>query len=544
LGVSTSFVQLLRDHRDHIVSTFVEEVVKRGLAPDRTARVLLVDRIPEFLDDLANELGKPHADANVSVATDTSETARHHGEQRWAIGYDFNALIREYGVLRECIVRVAHESQVPVSMSDVEVLAKCINIGIAEAATEYIKFRDEEVNEHRARVDAAARAKDELVAVVSHELRTPLNSILGWLRLMRSHVLDEAKFQRALDIVERNAEAQNRLVDDLLDISRVVMGKLRLNLSEFDFGTVVELAVEGIRPAAEAKRISIETTIADDDSFHLRGDQDRLQQVTWNLLVNGIKFTPKNGSVRVSLQRIKSEIELVVSDTGEGIDAAFLPYIFESFRQSDSSFSRPHGGLGIGLSIAKHIVDLHGGRLEITSAGKGKGTTARLRLPISPLVTSLTGVPPGGVIGAAGRRIPPGKPLPLAPSGIRALVVDDEADARELVACALEMSGIEVRSASNVPDALNELATFTPSVIISDLGLPDAEDGHLFVRSVRAHADEEKRKVPIIALTGLTRPQDKVRAINEGFNLYITKPVEPFALVQAVLDLVGVVAAN
>jgi signal transduction histidine kinase/CheY-like chemotaxis protein len=543
LVVQRTFVQLLRDRRDHIVSTFVDEVVRRGLAPDRTARVLLVDRIPEFLDNLATELAKPRPDANqpLSVEDDTSETARHHGEQRWSIGYDFDALIREYGVLRECIIRVASEAGVPLTVDDVEVLARCINSGIAEAATEYIKFRDAEVNEHRARVDAASRAKDELVAVVSHELRTPLNSILGWLRLIRSHGLDAAKFQRAIDIIERNAEAQNRLVDDLLDISRVVTGKLRLNLAELDFGTVVELAVEGIRPAAEAKRITIETTIADDEDFHLRGDEDRLQQVVWSLLVNGVKFTPKNGALRVSLRRMKSDIELVISDTGEGIEPTFLPFIFESFRQSDSSFSRPHGGLGVGLSITKHIVDLHGGTIEIMSAGKGQGATAKLRLPISPLVTSLRSLSRRGEVGAA-RKIPPGTTLPLAPPGILVLVVDDEADARELVACALEMSGMEVRSASSVPEALKELATSTPAAIVSDLGMPDEEDGHLLVRSVRSHADEAKRRIPMIALTAQVRPEDRTRALTEGFNLYMAKPVEPFALVQSVLDLVRAAA--
>ena len=277
--------------------------------------------------------------------------------------------------------------------------------------------------QERSKVEAATRAKDEFVAMVSHELRTPLNAILGWIRLIRGGALAASRVEHAFEVIERNADAQNQLVGDLLDISRVITGKLRINPAQVDVANMVEMAVESVRPAAEAKGIALDVQAA--PGALLRGDGDRLQQVVWNLLANAVKFTPKKGTVRVQLRKVESDIEITVEDTGQGIAADFLPHVFDSFKQFDSSASRPFGGLGIGLSISKHLVELHGGSIEARSRGVGQGATFVVRLPVSPVVSSTVGVskPATRALGQA--------PLPTTLTLLSVLVVDDEPDAKE-----------------------------------------------------------------------------------------------------------------
>jgi signal transduction histidine kinase/CheY-like chemotaxis protein len=385
----------------------------------------------------------------------------------------------------------------------------------------------------RSRVEAATRVKDEFVAMVSHELRTPLHAILGWLRLMRGGVLPETKREHALDVIERNAKAQSQLVDDLLDISRFVTGKIRIDPSQLDLSNVVDMAIEGVRPAADAKRIQIDVDLDRGDGV-MRGDGDRLQQVMWNLLANATKFTPKNGVVSVRLRRIESDLEVTVADNGKGIEASFLPHVFESFRQSDTSLSRSHGGFGIGLSIAKHIVELHGGSIEARSPGLGQGSTFIVRLPVSPLLSTTLGISRGPATKPESASVS----LPVGLEGIRVLVVDDEPDARELVAYVLETCGVEVRVAASAAAALTELQSYRPHVVISDIGMPN-EDGYALIRSIRTLVSEETKNIPAIALTAFARNEDRTRALVEGFNLHLVKPVEPAALVKAVIDLAG-----
>ncbi len=545
--------QLLRDQRDQIVSRFVAEVQRKDLSPRRISRAMLTDHIPRFLDEIVAEVTRMKAVRTSQDVSDTSETARRHGKQRWGLGYDLDALIREYGILRHCIVQTAKQVGTPLTIDEFDVLSKCLSVGVAQAATAYIEYRDGELNaqkaraaavaidnarlyelsqKERSRVEAATRAKDEFVAMVAHELRTPLHAILGWLRLMRGGVLPETKREHALDVIERNAQAQSQLVDDLLDISRFVTGKIRINPAQLDLSNVVDMAIEGVRPAADAKRIQIDVDLDRGDGV-MRGDGDRLQQVMWNLLANATKFTPKNGSVSVRLRRVESELEVTVADNGKGIEATFLPHVFESFRQSDTSLSRSHGGFGIGLSIAKHIVELHGGSIEARSPGLGRGSTFIVHLPVSPLLSTTLGISRG----------PATKPesaiaLPMGLEGIRVLVVDDEPDARELVSYVLEACGVEVRSAASAAAALNELGSYRPHVVISDIGMPN-EDGYSLIRSIRTLASEETKNVPAIALTAFARNEDRTRALVEGFNLHMVKPVEPSALVKAVNDLAG-----
>ncbi len=711
-----TFAQFLEAQRDRILSVFVAEVQRQDLSPPGTSVPLLVDEIPKFFDEIIAELSRGGGIPTNRDVTDTSLTARKHGDQRRNIGYDLEAMVREYGILRHCILRHSKELRAQISIDEFDILAKCLSVGVAEAAMEYARSRDREQEkqkadleflaeagrllsstldyrstlsrltgllvprmadwcavhfsgsagddvslthvdpskvellrdlyrrapaqgeapysldrvlragepqlvshvdssstekwaqnpddrarlraidtrsfivaplrvqgtlfgaltlaysdsgrhygerelalvselairaafaldnarlyelsqDERSRVEAATRAKDEFVAMISHELRTPLNAILGWLRLMRGGSLPDSKRQHAFDVIERNAQAQGRLVADLLDISRVITGKIRLNPTRVDLGHVVDMAIEGMQPAADAKRIKVEVEV-DRSDVAIRGDGDRLQQVVWNLLTNAVKFTPRNGSIHVRLRRVGSDFELSVEDTGAGIAPTFLPHVFDSFRQADGGAARAHGGLGIGLSIAKHLVELHGGSIDASSAGLGNGATFIVRLPIAPVVAASAHPSSGAIPAPATQERPSDFAPPAGVGAVRVLVVDDEPDARELVAYVLETSGMEVRVAQSSAEAFAELGRYAPHVIISDLGMPD-EDGYSLIRRIRMLPDKARRDTPAIALTAFARNEERTRALVEGFNVHMAKPVEPMALVQAVADLAG-----
>jgi signal transduction histidine kinase/CheY-like chemotaxis protein len=710
------FGQVLQQHRDVIVSRFVAEIQRQGLISANVPRPLLVDHIPAFLDLVAEQLKGHGAPGSGTRQQSTQAVAAQHGIERWRLGYDLQALVREYGILRQCILQIATGLGVQLGNDDFDVLSQCLTAGIGESAARYVEHRDRELEiqqsnlaylaeagqllstsldirstltrllgllvprladwcaihldgeppedmpiahvepdkadvlrelyrrfplpsdspygypyvlrtgqsqlvarvepgaiaeaaqspEHRellrqigacswlmvplrvqgepfgaltlaysvsgrhyessdlvlandlsrraaiaidnarlyalsqrerSRVEAATRAKDEFVAMVSHELRTPLNAILGWMRLMRGGSLDESKRAHAFEVIERNAEAQSQLVSDLLDVSRAVTGKIRLNPSQMDLANLVDMTIEGVRPAAQAKRIQIEAEL--ERNSVLRADPDRLQQVVWNLLVNAVKFTPKGGRVCVSVRQKDSDLEIEVRDDGEGIPAQFLPHLFESFRQSDGGAARPHGGLGIGLSISRHLVELHGGSIEASSEGSGRGATFLVRLPISPVVSTTIGV---SRVPATKPSEPSGQPV-LEGEGIQVLVVEDEPDARDLVAYVFESCGMKVRQAASAAEALRELETFSPNVIVSDIGMPE-EDGYSLIRKIRTHADARTKNIPAIALTAFGRNEDRTAALVQGFNLHMAKPVEPAALVRAVAELVGRAVAS
>jgi len=370
--------------------------------------------------------------------------------------------------------------------------------------------------------------------VVSHELRTPLNVIMGWVRLLRGGSLNEKTRAQALEVVERNANAQSQLVSDLLDISRMITGKIRIDPAQVDLANLITLVLEDARFALEAKRLSLHVDLTVTDSV-MRGDAERLRQVIWNLLANAIKFTAKGGDVWVSLQRVDSDLECVVRDSGAGIAPEVLPYIFDSFRQSDSKTTRAHGGLGLGLSIAKHLIDLHGGSLEARSDGIGKGTSFSVRLPVSPLISTTVGVTKVAVTTAERQGL--GRPPALA--GTSVLVVDDEEDARDLLRIVLESCDVTVHDAPSARAALDTLARERVDLVVSDIGMPE-EDGYSLIRKIRALPGSEKSNIPAIALTAFTRNEDRTRALVEGFNAHMAKPVEPAELLVALADLVGI----
>jgi signal transduction histidine kinase/DNA-binding response OmpR family regulator len=385
----------------------------------------------------------------------------------------------------------------------------------------------------RQRAEEASRAKDDFLAVVSHELRTPLNAVLGWTRLLRSGTLTEARAAQALEVIDRNASAQAQLIEDLLDISRITAGKLRLQLRELDLHDVIKAALDVVRPAADAKSITLRSTI-DDSVGPLVGDPDRLQQVVWNLLTNAIKFTPKRGKVWIRVRPVDSQVEIEVSDTGRGIAAEFLPHVFERFRQADAGITRSHGGLGLGLAIVKSLIELHGGTVEAKSEGEDRGTTFIVRLPVSPVRVDearRASVHP---------RAPGGAPAFAAPpqlAGARILVVDDERDGRDLIVATLSQCAAEVVGAASASEALDCISKAQFDVLVSDIGMP-GEDGYALIAKLRALPPEAGGRMPAVALTAFARGEDRTRALSAGFDVHVSKPVEPAELVLILARLV------
>ncbi len=384
--------------------------------------------------------------------------------------------------------------------------------------------------ERRAAEEKIAVAKDDFLATASHELRTPLNAILGWARLMRSGNLEHSAFLRGLEVIERNAWAQVQLIDDILDGSRVVSGKLRLEVRALDLTSVVHAALDTVRSSAAAKGITIDTRL-DPDAAHVHGDPDRMQQIVWNLVNNAIKFTPKGGDIDVRLERVGSSIDLTVSDSGQGISSDFLPFVFDRFRQADPTTSRRHGGLGLGLALVRHLVEAHGGTVRAESAGTGLGAKFTVSLPVMAVFADTTAPlarqTPSGPLRAGA--VPQG-----SLRGIEVLVVDDEPDARDLVATVLRAREAEVVVAASAERAVEILHQRSPMVLISDIGMP-VTDGYAFLGAVRGLV-VAARGIPAIALTAYAREEDRRRALEAGFQGYLSKPVDPDALVQLVAE--------
>ena len=378
----------------------------------------------------------------------------------------------------------------------------------------------------------ADRLKDEFLAVLSHELRTPLNAIVGYARLLRGGLLSGTKMERGLETLDRNATALTQIVEDVLDISRIVTGKIRLDVQPVDLSSLVQNAVSTVLPAADAKSIRIETII-DPRVGPVSGDPGRLQQVAWNLLSNAVKFTPKNGRVQVRVECVNSHVELAVSDTGIGINPDFLPYVFERFRQADGSMSRKAGGLGLGLSIVRHIIEMHGGSVQAASEGDGCGATFRVRLPLMIVHKSAV---------EARREHPRTESAPplaaLADlAGVRVMAVDDEEDALGLLRVVLEAAGAEVITSSSAEAALGQIADANPHVLVVDLGMP-AVDGFQFISRLRGSDNAATRNIPAAALTAFARSEDRTRALRAGFEMHLAKPVDPGELVASVATLV------
>jgi signal transduction histidine kinase/DNA-binding response OmpR family regulator len=385
----------------------------------------------------------------------------------------------------------------------------------------------------RAEAEQANQTKDEFLATLSHELRTPLSAILGWSHLVRSGKLDEDQLMRAFETIERNARSQSQLIDDLLDVSRIITGKLQIEARPLDLCGVIEAAGDAVRPSVEAKGIQFEMLL-DAEACVVRGDANRLQQIFWNLLSNAIKFTPAGGRVSVGVRRVGPRVEVSVSDSGIGITSEFLPYIFDRFRQADGSTTRVHGGLGLGLSIVRHLLELHDGDIEVQSEGRDKGATFIVSLPLAPAKSAA--IENARAAAAESNGTPNGFSNLL--KGLRILVVDDEADSRDLVTAILTRCGCKVKCCQSAAEALKTFREWKPDLLVSDIGMPQ-EDGYALIKKLRKLRLKLAREIPAIALTAYATDDDRARTLSAGFQMHVSKPIEPEALVRIIADAAG-----
>lgn len=384
--------------------------------------------------------------------------------------------------------------------------------------------------------EIANRMKDEFLATVSHELRTPLNAILGWTQMLKNGIVGFEQLPKAIETIERNSRSQAQLVEDLLDVTRIVSGKLRLNVKPVELASVVETAIDTVRPAAEARNVEIEKHF-DEHPALVSGDAERLQQIIWNLLSNAIKFTPKGGRVTVRLERAEDAAQITVTDTGKGIEPEFLPYVFERFRQADGTTTRKQGGLGLGLAIVKHLVELHGGEISAESEGVGRGAAFSVRLPLRALAETAP-LDENGAAAVLNLNLASAGDLSIDLHGLSIVVVDDERDARELLRSLLTTYGAEVTLCGTAREAFEAVKREKPDLLVSDIGMPE-EDGYSLIAKIRRLSEADGGKTPAIALTAFARIEDRIRALSEGFQLFVPKPVEPNELVAAIRSLAG-----
>lgn len=415
----------------------------------------------------------------------------------------------------------------------VSVLSLVLDVTAREKAEEEraaLLIRERDARRH---AEEADRLKDEFLATLSHELRTPLTSILGWASMIRNGEVEGSSATRAIETIERNARSQARLIDDLLDVSRIITGNLRLDLHPLNLAPIVEAAIDALRPTADVKGIQLRTEFVTSDCL-VKGDTNRLRQVIWNLLSNAIKFTQRGGVVAINLKRVGSTVRLAVADTGEGISAEFLPYVFDRFRQAEGSISRKQGGLGLGLAVVRHLVELHGGAIKAESLGLDQGSVFTVELPL-----------------AQERRDPAraeerrreverrrSRSGAIRLDGVHVLLVEDDDDSRKLLGTILKRYGARVTSTKSAAEALNVFSDDVPHVLISDIGMPD-EDGYEFMQKLRALPPEKGGQTPAIALTGYASRKDKERALAAGYQQHIAKPIEQTDMIAAIARLVG-----
>lgn len=515
-----------------------------------------------------------------------NKASEQHGSGRVSSGFELWAVVAEYRALRATVIRLWRKRATECDLPDLDNLTRfneSIDQSLAEAVHSFAEAVDRdrraaldekaqwaqelrkmneallvssvrqhemteranraaaELRDAKEEADAANRAKDMFLATLSHEMRTPLNAIAGWMSILRAEGRSEADLSEGFDVIERNTKAQVQLIEDVLDVSRIVAGKLRLEICNCDLINAVNAGIDVVRPAATARGITLDVRL-DASAGHAMCDAARIQQVVWNLVSNAVKFTPRGGTIRMILMRQQSNLLFSVSDNGQGISPELLPCVFDRFRQADSSTRRKFGGLGLGLSIVKHLVEGHGGTVEADSAGEGRGSTFTVRLPIEAVQTHEpdadapeTDVAHGAQGGA------PSRP-PVRLDGLRLLVVDDEPDARRMLKKVLEGVGAGVTTAGSAADALASLAHATeeakrPDVLVSDLGMPD-QDGYDLIREVRRRG-HHARDLPAVALTGFAHGDDAREAVLAGFQVHIPKPVDIHDLTAIIASLTG-----
>lgn len=416
-------------------------------------------------------------------------------------------------------------------------IGSCIDIHDRKQVMHEIERSLEETQQAKAQAEIANRLKDEFIGTVSHELRTPLNAILGWVQMLREGIVTESQQTKAIEVIERNARSQAQLIEDLLDVTRITSGKFRLNIKPIPPASIVEAAIDTMRPTAQTKNVEFVTEI-DQNAGTIMGDADRLQQIVWNLLSNAVKFSDQNGKIEVRLANVDSHVEITVRDYGKGIEPEFLPYVFDRFRQQDGKTTRKYGGLGLGLAIVRHIAELHGGTVRAESDGEGMGATFAVELPLhveSEITQSSLGQVNKPIPAVEFNEMPQ---LSVDLHGLKIIIVDDEPDARELLTSLLTIYGADVTMCASAAEVLNVLPTIRPNILISDVGMP-VMDGYAMIKKVREFSIESGGQTPAIALTAFTRVEDRVRALTQGFQMFVPKPVEPSELVAAIKSLTG-----
>jgi signal transduction histidine kinase/ActR/RegA family two-component response regulator len=507
------------------------------------------------LQTVDQQVDKSKGEANETAAgVHVDMASEKHGLDRYDSGFELWAVISEYRALRASVIRLWRESKPEPNLRDLDDVTRfneCMDQSLTEAVRSYSEqvARDRETlleNEREARKEAehANRAKDTFLATLSHELRTPLSAIVGWVSILRMNNCSELELAEGLDVIERSTKAQVQLIEDVLDVSRIVSGKLRLEISPCDLVELIKAGVDSVRPAAEAKGIRLDCQL-DPAASQASCDPSRITQIVWNLLSNSMKFTGKGGCVRVTLNRDGSDLRICVSDDGLGINADLLPYVFDRFRQADSSSRRQYGGLGLGLSIVKNVVEMHGGTVEAQSAGEGHGSTFIIRLPIRAVIESdgnetVTAVATNKLGESKGVGVD--APSCVRLDGIRVLVVDDQPDARHMLLKVLEAMGAQVTLAASSAEALAALAeskakNLGPDLLVSDVGMPD-QDGYDLLREVRRlghHATE----LPAIALTAFAHDGAGRDAAAAGFQVHLPKPVNTSDLTAVIASLAG-----
>jgi signal transduction histidine kinase len=493
--------------------------------------------------------------ARDAAGRSVNEASVSHGALRVGSGFELAAVVAEYRALRASVLRLWRASGPIPDLHDVDDITR-FNESIDQSLTEAVHSFTERLNRDREAIlhseqasrteaEAANRAKDMFLATLGHEMRTPLNAIVGWLSILRNEGAGENDFREGIEVIERNTKAQVQLIDDLLDISRILSGKLRVDVSPCELSELIQAGVDVMRPAAEARGIMLDVQL-EPSASPTSCDPTRIQQVVWNLLSNAVKFTPKGGRIGVALAREQSNLRIQVSDTGEGIKPELLPYIFDRFRQSDSSTRRRHGGLGLGLSIVKYLVEAHGGTVEADSAGEGRGATFTVRLPIRAVRidddedAAADSSPQTSGAGERDAKTGAGRasrsPV-VRLDGVRVLVVDDEADARRLLVKVLQEAGAIVTAAASAAEALDMLARDKPNVLVSDLGMA-GQDGFDLIREVRRRG-HDARDLPAVALTAFVQKDDQRLSLEAGFQLHVSKPVDPHDLTSVIARLAG-----
>jgi signal transduction histidine kinase/CheY-like chemotaxis protein len=478
------------------------------------------------------------------------KTSSSHGSGRVGSGFELWAVIAEYRALRASVLRLWRESVAAADLRDLDDVTR-FNESMDQSLTHAVRSFSELVDRDRAKLmanaqastleaEAANRAKDLFLATLSHEMRTPLNAIVGWLNILRHQDATAKHLEEGLNVIERNTRAQVQLIDDLLDVSGIISGKMRIKIRPCELIDVINAGLSATRAAADARGIALEVRL-DPAASHASCDSVRIQQVVWNLVSNAIKFTPRGGQVQVTLNREGSDFRIQVSDTGQGISQDLIPHVFDRFRQADSSMRRRFTGLGLGLSIVKYIVEAHGGTVEAASAGEGKGSTFVVCLPDHVVQ------PPQPVehfereahdeVNPASTVFIPDRRPPVRLDGVHIMVVDDEADARHVLMMALQQLGAVVVTAASARAAVEALASGRTDVLVSDLGMPD-EDGFDLIRQLRNDGHDAKA-LPAVALTAFVQPDDARRALAAGFQVHLPKPVDPHDLTSAIARLAG-----